>query len=410
MSRSADAMTPQELRASLALASIFALRMFGLFLILPVFAVDARRLPGGDSVTLVGMALGAYGLVQALCQLPLGMASDRIGRKPVIVAGLLLFAAGSMVAAIAQDVVGVMIGRAIQGAGAVSAAVSALLADSTRDSQRTKAMAMVGASIGLSFAITLVAAPWLHAWVGLSGLFELTAGLALLAVAVTIWVVPAPPVDSAGVDAPEPVSLSSLLADPDLRRLNIGVFVLHAVQIALFIVIPGWLVERADVALADHGPLYLFAVAASVLLMLPPLRWGERRGRMKAVFTGAVGLLLAVVLALAAEPHGLVLLVGLMTLYFAAFNVLEATQPSLVSRLAPMGSRGAALGIYNTVQSLGLFFGGAAGGWVHARHGAVGVMVLCAVLVVVWLLAVLGQKRWPLTPARAAQAADQART
>ncbi|MCX7274358.1 MAG: MFS transporter [Burkholderiales bacterium] len=392
MSDRPDSMTRQELRASTALAFVFALRMFGMFLILPVFAVQARLLPGGDNALLVGLALGAYGFVQALLQLPLGIASDRIGRKPVIVAGLLLFAAGSLVAATAQDVLGVLIGRAIQGAGAVSAAVTALVADSTRESQRTKAMAMVGASIGLSFALTLVAAPWLHARIGLSGLFELTGALALAAIGVTLWVVPPTPAREV---QRRTTPLRVLLLDPALLRLNIGVFVLHAVQIGFFMVIPGWLVERAGVPLRDHAPLYLVAVTVSLLLMLAPLGWGERRGRMREVFAFGVLLLLAVLLALMAEPHGLVPLVGLMTLYLTAFNVLEASLPSLVSRMAPADSRGAALGIYNTVQSIGLFCGGALGGWAYQRLGASAVLGVAAVLVVVWLAATVSQKRWP---------------
>jgi predicted MFS family arabinose efflux permease len=392
MAASADPMTRLERRASIALAAVFGLRMLGLFMLLPVFAVEARRMPGGDDPTLVGIALGAYGLVQALLQLPLGIASDRLGRKPVIVAGLLVFAAGSVVAAFADSVVGVIIGRALQGAGAVSAAVTALVADSTRDSQRTKAMALIGASVALAFAFTLVAAPWLVALAGLRGLFELTAALALAAVAVTAWVVPPAP----RREAPARVTpLPVLIMTPDLLRLNIGVFTLHAVQIAFFMIVPTWLVERAGVPLAQHAPLYLVAVVGSLLLMLAPLGWGERQGRLRPVFAGAIVVLLAVLLALMAEPSGLVLLVGLMTLYLTAFNVLEATLPSLVSRMAPADARGAALGVYNTVQSVGMFAGGAAGGWVLARLGPAAVLAACAALVVVWFLAAVGQKRWP---------------
>ena len=392
-------MTRLELQASVALAAILALRMLGLFLILPVFALEAPRLPGGDNATLVGLALGAYGLVQALLQLPLGLASDRLGRKPVIIAGLLMFAAGSLVAAIAQDVVGVLIGRAIQGAGAISAAVTALVADSTRESQRTKAMAMIGISIGLGFAVSLVAAPWMHARVGLDGLFEITGALALAAVAVTLWAVP----PAAALPAPQRTTrLMQLLFDPALWRLNLGVFVLHAVQIAFFIIMPGWLVERAGVPLSDHGPIYLTAVVISIALMIGPLGWGERVGRMRLVFASAVGLLLVVLLVLMSEPHGLIPLAGLMALYLTAFNVLEASLPSLVSRIAPADARGAALGIYNTVQSIGLFSGGALGGWVLSRHGAQAVLGVCAALVVVWLAAALSQRRWPMSRQSAA--------
>jgi predicted MFS family arabinose efflux permease len=292
----------------------------------------------------------------------------------------------------ADGVVGVIVGRALQGAGAVSAAVTALVADSTRDSQRTKAMAFIGVSVALSFALTLVAAPWLVALAGLRGLFDLTAGLALAAAAVTVWVVPPAP----RRDAPARVTpLSRLLGTPDLLRLNVGVFALHAVQIAFFMIVPAWLVERAGVPLREHATLYLVAVVGSLLLMIAPLGWGERRGRMRPVFAGAIVVLLAVLLALMTEPSGLVLLVGLMTLYLSAFNVLEASLPSLVSRMAPADARGAALGVYNTVQSIGMFVGGAAGGWLLARHGPASVLAAGALLVVVWLAAALGQKRWP---------------
>ena len=392
MTSSPERMTARELRASTSLASIFALRMLGLFLILPVFAVHARTLPGGDSAALIGLALGVYGLTQAVLHLPFGMASDRFGRKPVIVAGLLVFAIGSFVAAGADTVFGVVVGRALQGAGAISAAVTAFIADSTRDSQRTKAMAMVGGSIGLTFALSMVLAPALYAVIGMDGIFVATGALALLAVPVVLFLVPAAPVLEAPPAAGD-VRLRDVATDPDLLRLNLGILVLHCVQMAMFVVVPGWLVERAGLPLAQHWQLYLGVVLLSFVLMLPPLFWSERRGRLRAVFLGAVGLLLALMFGL--QPSGLWPMAGLLLLFFAGFNVLEASLPSLVSRLAPASAKGAALGIYNTTQALGLFVGGAVGGWVQSRWGGGAVFGMCAALLVVWLAAAAGQRRWP---------------
>ena len=395
MTSSPERMTARELRASTSLASIFALRMLGLFLILPVFAVHARGLPGGESAALVGLALGVYGLTQAILHLPFGLASDRFGRKPVIVAGLVLFAAGSFVAAGADTVAGVIVGRAIQGAGAISAAVTAFIADSTRDSQRTKAMAMVGGSIGLTFALSLVLAPALYGAIGMDGLFNATGVLALLAILVVLFLVPPAPPAEQEAPAGEATTLRQVAMDADLLRLNLGIMVLHCVQMAMFVVVPGWLVERAGLPLAQHWQLYLGVVLASFALMLPPLFWSERRGRLRAVFIGAVALLLAVALMFALQPTGLWPLAGLLLLFFAGFNVLEASLPSLVSRLAPADAKGAALGIYNTTQALGLFVGGALGGWVQSRWGGGMVFAMCAVLLVVWLAAASGQRRWP---------------
>ena len=398
MTTSPERMTPRERRASLWLASIFALRMLGLFLILPVFAVHAAGLPGGGDPAMVGLAMGIYGLTQAVLQLPMGMASDRFGRKPVIAAGLVVFAAGSFVAALADTVAGITLGRALQGAGAISAAVTAFIADSTRDSQRTTAMAMVGGSIGLTFALSLVAAPALYAGVGMPGIFTLTGVLALLAIPVAVFVVPtaarAAP-EGAGKPCPEPTSLRSVAFEPDLLRLNLGIFVLHCVQMAMFVVVPGWLVERAGLPLALHWQLYLAVVLLSFVLMVPPLFASERRGRLREVFLGAVILLLLVAALFAAQPVGLWPMAGLLLLFFAGFNILEASLPSLISRLAPPDAKGAALGIYNTTQSLGLFAGGALAGWVQSRWGGGAVFAACAGLLLLWIAAAFGQRRWP---------------
>jgi MFS family permease len=396
-------MTAQELRASLSLASLYAFRMLGLFLILPVFAVHAHTLPGGDRPLLVGLVLGIYSLTQGVLQLPFGMASDRLGRKPVILFGLLLFALGSLVAAQATDLVGTLVGRALQGTGAISAAVTACIADLTRDSQRTKAMALVGASIGLTFALSLVAAPLLYEWVGMAGLFHLTGLLALVGIAIVLFAVPPLPRPSRppGETVPR-TRFREVALDPELARLNVGIFALHLVQMAMFVVLPAWLVERAQLPLADHWKVYLPVVAASFALMVPPIAWGERTGRLRTVTLAAIVAILASQLGYAAQPVGILPFVVLLLVFFAAFNVLEATVPSMVSRLAPPDVKGTALGLYNTVQALGLFAGGALGGWASSRFGGEAVFVLCAGVMAVWAVVAAGQRRWPQPGGRGA--------
>ncbi|MGW8420009.1 MFS transporter [Comamonas sp. HJ-2] len=386
-------MTTQERRSSGALALIFALRMLGLFLVLPVFMLEARKYPGGDDPAMIGLAMGLYGLTQALFQLPIGLASDRIGRKPVIVAGLLVFAAGSLIAAMADSLTGLMAGRAIQGAGAVSAAVTALLADLTRDGVRTKAMALVGGSIGLMFALALVLAPLLNAWIGLSGIFGLTCALALAGIAVVLWVVPPEPRQHA--DAPKG-RFSELLGQSDLLRLNFGVFILHTVQMSMWVAVPAMLVQ-AGLAKEQHWHIYLPAVLLSFLAM-GLLFSMERKGKLRKALLGAIGLVLVVqiglgMLAASGTIPTVWCMALLMFLFFCGFNALEATQPSLVSRMAPAPLRGAALGAYNTLQSLGLFAGGAVGGAVAKFAGVPGLFIMTAVLVALWLVVT-----WPLRP------------
>lgn len=378
-------MTPLERRSSASLALIFALRMLGLFLVLPVFALEARKYPGGDDAALVGIAMGVYGLTQGLLQIPFGIASDRFGRKPVMVVGLLVFALGSAVAAWAPTLEWLVAGRAIQGAGAISAAVTALLADQTRDIVRTKAMALVGASIGLMFALSLVLSPLLAAHIGLHGLFALTSALALGGVAVVIWWVPPAPLQQ--VDQARSGVLA-VLRHPALLRLDFGVFVLHAVQLAMWVALPAMLVQ-AGLARDQHWQVYLPAVLASFFVMGATLFPLEKKGYLRAVFLSAIGLIAMVQVALwlltQAGPSvwamGLVLFV-----FFCGFNALEASQPSLASKAAPASARGAALGVYNTLQSLGFFAGGALGGWLVKSAGAQALFVASGGAMVAWLL------------------------
>ena len=378
-------MTPDERRSAFSLASIYALRMLGLFMVMPVFMLEARHYEGGDDLSAIGMAMGVYGLVQAVLQIPFGMAADRFGRKRVIYLGLALLALGSIVGAMATSVGGLALGRALQGGGAISAAVTALLADQTRDAVRTKGTALVGASIGLMFALSLVLGPLLSGWGGLSAIFGVTLLLAVCGVAIVRWwTPPEPALPEAGQTKH---SLWGLLVHPDLIRLNFGVFALYAVQLASWVAIPALLIQ-AGVASADHGWVYLPAVLLSFVVMGVTLFPMERRGLLRPLFLGCI-LLVMVVQAgwgwLATSSPPLWMLAILLFLFFCGFNVLEASQPSLASRLAPTGSRGAALGVYNTLQSLGIFAGGAVGGLLIKNVGASGVFLTSAALMLVWL-------------------------
>ena len=384
-------MTPPELRASIGLAAIFGLRMLGMFVILPVFAIYAETLRGGDNLTLVGFAIGAYGLTQALLQSPFGWLSDRYGRKPVIYWGLLIFAAGSFLAASADSIGGVIAGRILPGAGAISAVVIALTSDLTREEQRTKAMAMIGSTIGLTFALSLVASPWLNQWIGVRGIFALTGVLSLLAISVVYAVVPAAPPLVAPVSAKDAPRLLQLLRDPQLARLNFGIFALHAVLMALFIVVPLAL-RDGGLELGRHWEVYLPVMLGSFVVMLPPVFIAERRGRIKAVFCGSVALLLAGHLAMPWLLGSTAAIIVFLLFFFSAFNVLEAMLPSLISKLAPPAAKGAAMGIYSSIQFFGTFAGAASGGFLYHRFGAQGVFVFDVLLLGAWLILALGMQ------------------
>ena len=375
-----DPMTREERRAGMSLAAIFALRMLGLFLILPVFAAHAEQIPGGDDLMLVGLAIGAYGLTQAFLQIAYGAASDRFGRKPVIVFGLVLFVVGSVVAAIADDIWMIIAGRVVQGAGAISAAVTALAADLTRDQHRTKIMAMIGSSIGLVFALSMVVAPLLYAVIGMSGIFWLTAVLAVGAIGVLLKVVPeAPPVPRATG------RIVDVLRDGQLMRLNFGVFALHLIQTTMWVLVPSALVASGGLPVPEHWKVYLPAVLLSFVVMVPAVILAERHDKMKPVFNSAIALLVIVQFGLWLFGDALIPLALLLTLFFIAFNVLEATQPSWISRIAAPGAKGTALGVYNTLQSLGLFLGGALGGWLGQTFGTGVVSLFCVMLGLAWL-------------------------
>jgi MFS family permease len=372
-------MSPSELRASLSLASIFGLRMLGMFVILPVFTLWAQAQPGWN-LQLAGLAIGIYGLTQAILQIPMGRLSDRFGRKPLLYAGLAAMAAGSFVCAASTSPAGMIAGRVLQGVGAVSGVAIAFAADLTRETQRSKAMAIIGSTIGAAFAISFVTAPSLEQWVGIHGIFAITGALALAAIVVAWRVVPDAPLVQRAPAAP---AFSEVLRLPELLRLDFGIFTLHSVLMAMFVVTPVALV-RAGLSEAHHWWVYLGAMVAGVLLMMPAVAARTVR-RERPVFLSAVAILACGVALLAAGLGSIAAIAVALVIFFAGFNVLEAKLPALVSRAAPRDARGAATGVYSSVQFLGTFFGSAAGGAIAQHFGFVATLGACLVLLLAWL-------------------------
>ena len=380
-------LTPTERRASIALAGLFAARMLGLFLLLPVFAVAAVGLVGGNDPAKIGLAMGMYGLTQAFMQIPFGLASDRFGRRPVVLAGLCLFVIGSVVCALSHDLFWITVGRAIQGSGAISAAVTAWLADATRPEVRTRAMAMVGGSIGLSFAVSLVAAPLIVGRGGLAGLFWTIALLGVVCLVVARWIVPVVPRTP---KAAEPAKPMQVLTHIDLLRLNFGVFCLHLIQVAMFVVVPPLFIKEGGLTSAELWKVYLPVILGSFVFMVPAVFVAEKHRAHRAVLRLAVAGLVVVCALLPAASHGFYTLAIALTGFFVMFNVLEALQPSLVSRVAPPELKGLALGFYNTSQAAGLFLGGALGGVLVMRDGPSAVFWSACGLSAIWLLVTWG--------------------
>ncbi len=374
-------MTPAERRATTGLASIYGLRMLGMFIVLPVLALYAETLPGGRDHTMVGLALGTYGLTQAVLQIPFGWASDRVGRKPVIIAGLIIFALGSFLAAWAPTIGWVIAGRTVQGAGAISAAVIALTADLTRDSVRTRAMAAIGMTIGATFAVSLIAGPALTAVIGVPGVFAMTGILALLAMLLLRVSVPQP--DLHQRPAIERGQWLRVLGDRNLLRLNYGIFALHASLMALFVQVP-FMLRDGGIVPARHWLVYLPVLLGSVVLMLPAMMRADSPGRAKRIFIGAIAVVFTGQVLLALPGHALPITITALVVFFTGFNLLEATLPSLISKFAPTGVKGTAVGVYSSVQFLGTFVGAAGGGWLSQRHGPGAVFAFCLVLTGLW--------------------------
>lgn len=380
-------MNLSERKSLIGLASLYAFRMLGLFMLLPVLSLYSEGYTGSTAV-LVGVALGIYGLTQGLFQIPLGFLSDKIGRKPVIVGGMLLFLTGSVIAAISDTMWGLIAGRALQGAGAVASTIMALLSDLTTEQNRTKAMAVVGGSIGVAFAISMITGPILANIWGLSGLFWLTAVLAVCGILVLMFVVPSPVALIHNAEAQAvPAMFGKLLRDGELLRLNLGIGILHFAQMASWVSVPMILEQTLSFGRDHHWIIYLGAMGLSFLCMLPFIILGEAKRKMKPVFVGAVVLLAIgeILLGTSSESRYWFLL-GLFV-FFMAFNLLEATLPSLVSKIAPAGGKGTAMGIYSTSQFLGAFLGGVTGGLVAYHYRYEYVFLMVAVLILLWVIA-----------------------
>jgi|TARA_B110000211_G_scaffold167898_1_gene189411 predicted MFS family arabinose efflux permease len=375
-----------EQRAVVSLASLYALRMLGLFMVLPVMMLDGQLLEGATP-QLLGLAIGVYGLTQALLQIPAGTLSDRIGRKPVIIGGLIIFAIGSVIAATSDSIYGVILGRALQGCGAIASAIMALVTDLTREERRMKAMASIGASIGLSFSVALILGPWLASLGGLSLIFALTAVLAIGGVLVTIWVIPNPPAKTHRDASAVLPAVVAQLRNREMWPLNIGIFILHALMVAIFVAIPLQLVQ-AGIAANQHSWLYLPVLLVAFVLMVPLIIVAEKRRKMKGVvIIGAVIIAISLFGMSAASQlwHWIVL----MLLYFWGFNLMEASLPSWLSKIAPAGAKGSAMGVYSSMQFFGAFVGGSVGGWLMQDYGSGILFVGMGALVLIWALIIL---------------------
>lgn len=384
-------MTRLEKRAIFSLSSIYALRMLGLFMILPVLSLFAEQMEGATPV-LIGLAISVYGLTQAILQIPFGLLSDRFGRKKIIVLGLVLFAAGSVVAAVSTTIYGVLVGRAIQGGGAIAAAIMALVADLTQEVHRTKAMATIGASIGISFGVAITLGPILAGYVGVSGIFWLTGFLALLAIIVVLFVVPNPKKSVVHRDTElVPAQFFNVLKNPDLLRLDYGIFILHLCLTASFVVLP-LLIRDAGLVAESHWKIYLPVLVTSMAMIIPFVIIAEKKRKMKVVFVSAIIVLTLANIGLFKFFDNLYGLIGFLWLFFCGFNLLEATLPSLISKTAPGDLKGTAMGAYSSSQFMGAFVGGATGGWLYGELGAEAVFLFCAIAAGTWGIVALFMK------------------
>lgn len=384
-------MSPSEIKSSALLASIYSLRMLGIFLILPIFSIYASELSGRPTEFQIGLAFGIYGLTQAILQIPFGMTSDRFGRKPVIYFGLLLFIIGSFIAGISEQIEGVIIGRAIQGSGAISAVLTAFLSDLTSDKSRTKGMAIIGASIGLTFALSLVISPILNELIGVPGIFLLMGVLAFIALGVVRFFIHEP-LNKKKIKSGNTDDIKSILKNFDLNRLNFGIFTLHASQISMFMAIPFYLINQGEISLNQHWSIYLPVLVISFIFIVPMIIISEKKNKVKESFIFSIALLFVTQFLFIYFSNGIVGIIMALIFYFIGFNYLEASLPSLVSKLAPIQSRGLALGVYNTSQSLGIFVGGSFGGLIANFYGYQGTFLFCSLLIMIWLILSISMK------------------
>lgn len=381
-----------EKKVAFSLAGVFGLRMMGLFMIMPIFALYGQHLEGFSPLW-VGIAIGAYGLTQALLQIPMGILSDKYGRKPIILIGLVLFAVGSIIAAMSDHIYWVVFGRAVQGMGAIAAAVLALAADLTRDEQRTKVMAIIGMCIGLSFALSLLAGPLVAQYLGLSGIFWLTAVMAVLGMVIVHFLVPNPISQAPKGDTlAAPAKLRRMLLDPQLFRLDAGIFILHLVLTAVFVALPFNLVD-AGLVKEQHWLLYFPAFVAAFVLMVPMIIIGVKRNNTKTMFQLSLVIMMLSLLLMGLYAQNLWLLSAAVVLFFTGFNYLEASLPSLIAKFSPVGEKGSAMGVYSTSQFLGAFCGGMLGGGAYQYLGAEGVFFVACALMAIWLFLSFGMEK-----------------
>ncbi len=375
-----------EKKSTLSIASIYAFRMLGLFIILPIFSLYADKIIDATP-TLIGVALGIYGLTQALLQIVLGVLSDKYGRKPVILFGLIVFIIGSIVAAMSHTIYGIIIGRALQGAGAIGSTLTALVADTTKEENRMKAMSVIGMTIGLSFIGAMVLGPILNTWIGLSGIFWLTAILGAIGIVILIYGVPTPTkiIFHKGSET-TPSQIKSVLKKPELLRLNYGIFSLHAMLTALFLAIPVILIDYIGISVDKQWIIYLPVLFISFFLMVPFIIIAETKNLMKPVFVGAIIILTAMQFLLYEFDHHVIVMSLLLVLYFASFTLLEAALPSLISKMAPISSKGTAMGVYSSAQFFGIFFGGVLGGVIMHHFGIQGIFIFNGLLGVLWIV------------------------
>jgi len=387
-------MNSTEKKAALTLSAVFALRMLGLFMLLPVFSLVGQQL-NGYTPALIGLAIGAYGLTQAFFQIPFGWLSDRFGRKPIILFGLVLFVIGSLVAAMSEHIYGVIAGRLLQGCGAIASAIMALAADLSRDEQRTKIMASIGMSIGAAFAMAMIIGPGLTSWVGLKGIFLVIAVLAVVAMLVIYFLTPNPDAQFVQRDAiASRGQFAKIFKDGQLMRLNFGIFTLHFLLTSFFVAFPNRL-KGLGVDLADHSWIYLVTMIAAVILMLPMIILAEKKRQHARVMLAGVMLIALVQFSFGMFQFPLVIVVVALVIYFTGFNLMEALLPSMISRMAPLSGKGTALGVYSTSQFAGAFLGGPVAGLIMQYRGMDGIYLIGAVMAVLWAVLLLGLKNPP---------------